>query len=100
MEHSLIYEKDNAWVALTDGKYKYIYFTFTGEEQLFDLENDLYELNTVIIESANRQLHDYWYQRMVEHLKVRGDEWVLENKLQILQKSILKGMNFPNNNFF
>ena len=59
----------------------------------------LYELNNVITESGSRQLHDYWYQRMVEHLKVRGDEWVLGNKLQVLQTSILKGKNFPNNNF-
>ncbi len=99
LEHSLIYEKDNAWVALTDGKYKYIYFTLTGEEQLFDLENDPCEFSNIVANSDGRQLHDYWYQEMVEHLKVRGDEWVLNNTLQVQQKSVLKGRNFPENNF-
>ncbi|MCK4343665.1 MAG: hypothetical protein KAX05_00145 [Bacteroidales bacterium] len=38
MEHSKIYEKENAWVALTDGRYKYVYFTLTGTKQLFNLK--------------------------------------------------------------
>ena len=34
LEHSLIYEPDNAWTCLTDGTYKYIYFTFDGRTSI------------------------------------------------------------------
>lgn len=95
LEHSQIYEKDNAWVALTDGRYKFIYFTLTGEEQLFDLKKDPYELINIIHDSANLKLRNIWYNNMVEHLRIRGPEWVQGNKLQKQEKSILKGDNFP-----
>lgn len=95
LEHSKIYEDDNAWIALTNGRYKYIYFTLSGEEQLFDLNMDPFELNNIVYEPNNQELHNYWYQKMVEHLKIRGSEWVSDNKLQILQESVLKGKNFP-----
>ena len=45
IEHSTAYWADNYWCALTDGKIKYIWFFRTGEEQLFDLSKDLYELH-------------------------------------------------------
>ncbi len=44
LEHTQMDEKDNAWVALTDGQYKYIYFTLTGQQQLFDLQKYPYEM--------------------------------------------------------
>jgi arylsulfatase len=96
LEHSVIYEKDNAWVALTDGRYKYIYFTLTGEEQLFDLEKDPFEMKNLIHSPEYLQTGNNWYNKMVEYLRIRGPEWVQENKLQIQKKSILKGENFPN----
>jgi hypothetical protein len=95
MEHSQIYEPDNAWVALTDGRYKYIYFTLTGEEQLFDLQNDPYELNNILSSGCDDQLHAYWYAKLVDNLRVRGNDWVQGDKLLVQQKSVLRGENFP-----
>ena len=97
LEHSQIYEPDNAWVALTDGKYKYIYFTLTGEEQLFNLQNDPYELNNILDDQSGSRIHKKWYKMMVEHLNIRGSDWVLDKKLAVQKKSILQGEHFPVN---
>jgi len=98
LEHAQIYEKDNAWVALTDGRYKYIYFTLTGQQQLFDLENDPYELNDLASEElfeGNKSLVKKWRKRMINHLKIRGEEWVKDGDLTIQGKSIYFGINHP-----
>jgi arylsulfatase A-like enzyme len=98
LEHSQIYEKDNAWVALTDGQYKYIYFTLTGQQQLFDLQNDPYEMNDL----ASEEIFEYnkiriksWRKKMIKHLQIRGEHWVKDGDLTVQQKSILIGANNP-----
>ena len=98
LEHSLIYEKDNAWVALTDGRHKYIYFTLTGQQQLFDLKNDPYELSDLASAKRipdNKKIIDSWRNKMITHLKIRGEHWVKDGDLTIQQKSILNGVNNP-----
>jgi arylsulfatase A-like enzyme len=98
LEHAQIYEKDNAWVALTDGKHKYIYFTLTGQQQLFDLENDPYELNDLALEEvfeANKKLIEDWRKKMIKYLEVRGEEWVKNGNLVVQEKSIYFGINHP-----
>ncbi len=42
-EHSSCYSDEEAMQFLSNGRYKYIWFTKTGEEQLFCLEKDPYE---------------------------------------------------------
>lgn len=95
LEHNQTYEPDNAWAALTDGRYKYIYFTLTGEEQLFDLQTDPTEKENILERSSSRALHEEWYRKMVEHLSIRGERWVKDGKLQVQQTSLLVGDNFP-----
>ena len=96
LEHAQIYESDNAWVALTGRRYKYIYYTLTGKEQLFDLMNDPNELNE-LVSSANPpdKLIREWRNKMIKHLKERGEEWVKDNKLVIQKKPIYTGVNRP-----
>ncbi len=99
LEHAQIYEKDNAWTALTDGRYKYIYYTLTGQQQLFDLKNDpseLYDLASTKIRNHNGELLNKWRKRMIDHLKVRGDEWVRNGDLVVQDQSIYYGKNHPN----
>ncbi len=94
LEHSSIYWEGNAWVALTDGRYKYIYFTLTGRQQLFDLDNDPDELIDLCEDGGNLRLVDAWRALMADHLKVRGDEWVKNGELQVLAQSPVRSPNY------
>ena len=102
LEHSRCYWPENQWNALTDARYKYIYFSYDGTEQLFDLQEDPDEtVNLAADETDNRadnranaELLAKWRARMVEHLKERGPEWVKDGKLQT-HKNHLHGKNFP-----
>ena len=98
LEHAQIYEEDNAWVALTDGRYKYIYFTLTGQQQLFDLKNDPDEMTDLASDELfeeNKSLVNTWRKSMIKHLEIRGEEWVKDGDLTVQQKSIYYGVNHP-----
>ncbi len=98
LEHSQIYEDDNAWVALTNKQYKYIYFTLTGQQQLFDLKTDPYELIDLASErfiKENEKLLEEWRGKMIKHLQIRGEEWVKDGELTIQKESIHIGKNNP-----
>ena len=96
MEHAQIYEPDNAWVAITDNKYKYVYFTLTGAEQLFDLENDPQEITELVTSTSppKKVLAEYRI-KMVNYLKERGEEWVRDDHLVVQDKPIYTGINRP-----
>lgn len=96
LEHSQVYEPDNAWTALTDSRYKYIYFTLTGQEQLFDLKKDPNEQNDLALTMAkNSLLMRQWRAKMVNHLKIRGEGWVKNGQLVVQKESIHYSVNFP-----
>ncbi len=95
LEHSKVYEPDNAWVAITDGQYKLIFFTLTGEEQLFDLEKDPGELTNIIKLGSSKEIYQRLYAGLVNELRERGTKWVADDKLQIQQTSDLTGAKFP-----
>jgi arylsulfatase len=96
LEHAQIYEPDNGWVALTDARYKYIYYLPTGQEQLFDLRKDPTELiDLAQIPNRNEKILADWRARMIEHLRIRGELWVKDGKLVVQPKPIYYGVNFP-----
>ncbi|MFH1744425.1 MAG: arylsulfatase [bacterium] len=95
LEHGTCYWKENAWVALTDGRYKYIYFTITGRQQLFDLNSDPHELHDLAEENNNAGFLKSWRARMFDHLSVRGEPWVKDGDLAIQEQSIKYGPNHP-----
>jgi arylsulfatase len=76
LEHRTTYDWHNYWMALTDGKIKYIFFRSTGEEMLFDLESDPNELKNLIHNNQYSETLKIWRDRMVQHLKKRGKKWV------------------------
>jgi choline-sulfatase len=94
-EHSLAYEPDNAWIAIRDKRYKYIFFTLTGAEQLFDLQQDPYELNNIVATASVSAVYKSLYDALAYELSVRGEVWVKDGKLQVQKKSVLMGENFP-----
>ena len=95
LEHATCYTDENYWCALTDGKTKYIYFLRTGQEQLFDLASDPQETRNLIDERKHRKLAQAMRDRMTSHLAERGEEWVKDGKLQLLQKTVLLSPNYP-----
>jgi len=97
LEHGRCYWDENAWVALTDGRYKYIYFTTTGAQQLFDLERDPHERDDLAASETHRGRLAGWRQRMLDHLSVRGKPWVVDGDLAIQRESVRYGPNHSGN---
>ena len=94
LEHSMCYNKDH-WNALTDGRFKYIYYAYDGREQLFDLRNDPGELHDLTKKSSHQKNLLKWRQRMIEHLSERGEQFVSNGKLAIRKKRLLYSPLFP-----
>ena len=95
LEHGVCYSVENNWNGFTDGRTKYIYHAFHGEEQLFDLQNDPHELNSLAGDTKAEPQLRQWRQRLVDHLSIRGDQWVKNGKLQRRTEAIPRSPNFP-----
>jgi len=95
MEHTTTYFKTNYWCALTDGHMKYIYFLTNGNEQLFDLDKDPLENHNISANTNYKAILEKMRQAMVNHLSIRGEDWVKNGKLQIRTSDMLYGKNFP-----
>jgi arylsulfatase A-like enzyme len=93
MEHDVCYSPLNHWNALTDGQTKYIFHARDGEEQLFDLAQDPHELHNLATEE-NTALAQ-WRERLVNHLSVRGDQFVKNGRLALRPESYLYSPNYP-----
>jgi arylsulfatase A-like enzyme len=94
LEHSMCYDQDH-WTALTDGRFKYIYFAYDGREQLFDMAKDPGELHNLAEELAHESSLKEWRERMIQHLTERGEEFVSGGKLAIRKKRFLYSPNYP-----
>ena len=88
-EHSTAYFPENYWVALTDGKLKYIWFCHTGKEQLFDLTKDAGEVYDKSQDKRYARQLTSMRQAMVDYLSERGEEWVRDGKLVKRAKNLL-----------
>jgi arylsulfatase len=88
LEHASCYAPKDGWLALMDERYKYIYFEHPGQQQLFDLSKDPTEGNNLADQPDSAKLVKQWRQKMVDHLKVRGEPWVRGGDLAVQQKSI------------
>lgn len=73
-EHARCYSPDEAMQFMTDGKTKYIWFTHTGEEQLFDLEKDPYECHECSSDEAYHHRLLEWRNRMITYLETRQED--------------------------
>jgi arylsulfatase A-like enzyme len=80
-EHATCYSKAQAFHALTDGDYKYIWRPLDGSEQLFDLNNDIREERDLSNEDAYKDLLVKWRQRLVKRLARRPEGFSREGRL-------------------
>lgn len=90
LEHASCYEPKDGWVALMDQRYKYVYYTITGRQQLFDLRKDPHELRDLAAERASAKLVAEWRRKLLRHLEVRGEPWVKNGDLAVQAKRILR----------
>ncbi|MFC1493209.1 arylsulfatase [candidate division KSB1 bacterium] len=95
MEHSVCYSDSNHWNALTDGKLKYIFHAMEGSEQLFDLRNDPGETEDLGKDAGYTSTLAEWRRRMIDHLSVRGREFVNEGNLVFPRNNLLYSPNYP-----
>ncbi|WP_240795478.1 arylsulfatase [Aquibacillus halophilus] len=79
---------------LTDGKEKYIWYSQTGEEQLFNLQNDSKELENLSSKEKNRLT--YWRHILIKELTGREEGYTDGEQLFIGKepKNILNNHNF------
>ncbi len=72
-EHSPCYSPEEAMQYLTDGREKYIWFPYTGEEQFFDLIEDRAELHNLARRPECAERIEPRRRRLVDILGRRGD---------------------------
>jgi arylsulfatase A-like enzyme len=96
LEHSTCYWPENQWTGLTDGRHKYIYYAPTGQQELFDLQDDPGELHDLAGDPAHAGLAKEWRDRMIAHLAERGEPYVVNGDLGIREKPMVLGPNYPN----
>jgi arylsulfatase A-like enzyme len=79
-EHSPGNAEGQAMQFLTDGKEKYVWFTLSGREQLFDLRKDPYETRDLAKVKAKRARLELWRARMVKELAPRSGDGLSDGK--------------------
>jgi arylsulfatase len=72
-EHAPCYSKQQAFHALTDGHFKYIWRPVDGTEHLFDLAKDPREEHDLAKVTSQRALLEQWRARMVKELAMRPE---------------------------
>jgi choline-sulfatase len=85
-EHSPCYRLEDGVQFLTDGHMKYIWYTQTGQEQLFDLDNDPSELCDLARRDDSTGVLASWRARMVAQLKDRPEGFSDGEQLIVGQK--------------
>lgn len=78
-EHAGHYDYAEGAHYLVDERFKYIWFSQTGREQLFDLDSDPNELHDLSSGAPDRL--EPWRERMVEELKTRPEGFVRDGQL-------------------
>ncbi|UCC69760.1 MAG: arylsulfatase [Armatimonadota bacterium] len=95
LEHAQCYSERNNWNALTDGRWKYIYHAYSGEEMLFHLTADRGELHDLASNPSHAVALARWRGRLVEHLHERGPAWVKDGQLVPRPQQGIYSPNYP-----
>ena len=72
-EHAVCYSKEQAFHALTDGHFKYIWRPLDGSEQLFDLQNDPHEEHDLAKTDAQHAELEKWRGLLIKILAQRPE---------------------------
>ncbi|MBT3278373.1 MAG: sulfatase-like hydrolase/transferase [Phycisphaerales bacterium] len=80
-EHAPCYSKKQAFQALTDGQFKYIWRTASGKELLFNLDTDIKEETNLAKDPAHKATLELWRSRLIQRLAKRPEGFVKKGKL-------------------
>jgi len=80
-EHAPCYSKEQAYHALTDGHFKYIWRPLDGREHLFNLKEDPIEEHDLAVEANHAAMLGTWRSRLVERLAKRPEGFSKNGKL-------------------
>jgi len=94
MEHDIVYNPNNHWNALTDGFSKYIYHANSGQEQLFHIDKDPFEITDLSGHAGFGSELSKWRGRLVAHLAPRGEPWVVRGRLGVRHSGRLYSPNY------
>ena len=72
-EHANCYSKAQAYHALTDGRYKYVWRPLDGRELLFDLEADPEEEHDLSQEPSHQDCLTSWRKTLIQRLAPRSE---------------------------
>jgi arylsulfatase len=72
-EHAPCYSKQQAFHALTDGRFKYLWRPNDGTERLFDLDKDPREEHDLSVVADHHDLLEQWRERLVQRLANRPE---------------------------
>ncbi len=81
LEHAPVYYQTQAYHALTDGRYKYIWRPLNGREHLFDLYKDPKEERDLSNSLAYNATMDLWRTRLAKRLANRPEGFSKNGKL-------------------
>ena len=97
LEHSTCYNATNHWSALTDGRLKYVYRAWIGDEQLFNLTADPHEAYDLARVPTHAPLVAAWRARLVGQFETegRGVGWVDAGRLVVRTKGQTYSPNYP-----
>jgi arylsulfatase A-like enzyme len=79
-EHAACYAPETGMQYLTDGRWKYIWYTLTGEEQLFDLHGDPQECLNLAADPMHRDCLVSWRDRLVAALAPRVEDGLTDGR--------------------
>jgi arylsulfatase A-like enzyme len=80
-EHAPCYSREQAFHALTDGRFKYIWRPINGKEHLFDLYKDLKEEHDLSNDEFHSTIMETWRARLVRRLANRPEGFSKNGKL-------------------
>jgi arylsulfatase len=87
-EHARCYDAGHGMQYLTDGREKYIWYTQSGHEQLFDLDRDRQELEDLARNPAHAQRVAAWRERLISALAPRQEDGLSDGRRLISGTSL------------
>ena len=95
LEHATCYSQENYWYALTDGKIKYVWRFYTGEEELYDLVQDKNELVNLVNDKGYQDKLLQLRSLAIKNLSERGEMFVKDGSLVVQKSTLLYSPNYP-----